>query len=392
MMSRFRQALGAVLATALLTVTSVNGLAQDAGGQDVALRGQMASITLDRTMLPGGYTIVGETFFSADQVASGDVTADELTGAGFASQYVSVYRNLDNGNEIRSYVSAWTDGAAAEAGFEILEDEGRTQPDGTFEDGDAGVGEAPGETTTGSWSESGTTVNSVDVTFRVDRFLVGTALTTRDGSEADAATVGTLSGTLEARATEAIGNESPDGTDLALVPQALPLSTLAPSLQVGFLGGPDVEQMYGLQGSALGGLTASWNEVVALAEDGAAAPYVSVGLTSFGSAEGAQAVIDQIGDLAPEVAGSEQVEGYSVEGATASAAFQFPSQASGSDEADSFRIVAIVDATLIVIDVQGSTSVEVAQSTAETLITAQLGCLGQESCEVPGLPEELTGA
>jgi hypothetical protein len=176
------------------------------------------------------------------------------------------------------------------------------------------------------------------------------------------------------------------------VPQALPLSTLAPSLQAGFLGAPDVEQMYGLQGSALGGLTASWNEVVALAEDGAAAPYVSVGLTSFGSAEGAQAVIDQIGDLAPEVAGSEPVEGYSVEGATASAAFQFPSQAAGSDEADSFRIVAIVDASLIVIDVQGAPSVEVAQSTAETLITAQLGCLGQESCEVPGLPEELTAA
>lgn len=79
-----------------------------------------------------------------------------------------------------------------------------------------------------------------------------------------------------------MNGDSPDGTDLALVPQALPLATLSPSLQAGFLGAADAESLYGLQGSALGGLTASWNDVVALGTDGVNAPFVTVGLTTLG--------------------------------------------------------------------------------------------------------------
>lgn len=142
-MSRLRHTVGAVMATALLAVTGLQGVAQQTEAPDVNLRAQMASITLDRAMLPGGFVLVGETFLSAEQVAQGDVSAEDLTGAGFVSQYVSVYRNAESGVEISSYVSAWTDGAAAEAGFAIIEDEARLHPEGSFEDSEAGVGEAP---------------------------------------------------------------------------------------------------------------------------------------------------------------------------------------------------------------------------------------------------------
>jgi hypothetical protein len=393
-MSRLRHTLGALLAGTLIAAAGSQVSAQDTVSPDVALRAQMAAITLDGSALPGGYIFVGETFLTAEQSISGDLTADDLTGAGFVSQYVSTYRNPDNGFEISSYVSAWSDGAAAEAGFALIEDEAQTHPDGELTDGDAPVGESPGESTTGTYPDSAdasVTVNTSDVTFRADRFLVGVSLETRDGSEAATDTVNTLAGTLEGRATSVIGNENPEGTDLALTAQAVPLFGLGSELQAGFLDTGDVEGMYGLQGSALSDFTASWTEAVGLGEGDALQPYISVSLTSFGSAEAATAIIDQIGDLAPDVPNVEPVDGVEVEGSDAVAAFSFPSLATGATEADSFRIVTVADTALVVIDVQGAPSVEIAQETAAQLATAQLACVGESSCAAPELPADLAG-
>jgi hypothetical protein len=392
-MLRLRHFTGAALAASLLLSATVNGFSQDAPEADLSLRAEMAAVTLQRVSLPNGYIFAGETFLSADQVASGDVTAQELTDAGFVSQYLSVYRDPDSGNRIASYVSAWSDAEAATAGFDLLEDESRTNPNGTFEDSDAGVGEAPGETTTGTFPDPGDasiTISSVDTTFRMNRFLVGTSLQTTDGTEPDVTVVSGLAGAIEARATTAAGGDNPEGANLALAPQALPLFEISPSLQTGFLGPQEVEQMYGLQGSALGTLTSSWTDAIALG-DNAAAPYIAVGLTSFGTPEDAQAVIDQFSDLTPNIAGAEQVEGFELEGATASAGFTFQSAATDGESPDSFRIAAIVESTLVVIDIQGASSVDVAETTATNLAGNQLDCLGQTTCAVPTLPAELTG-
>ena len=393
-MSRLRHTIGALLVSTTLVVAGHGAIAQDSGSPDIALRSQMASITLDRATLPGGYIFAGESFLGADAVASADVPVDDLTEAGFVSQYVSAYQNPDNGYVIRSYVSAWTEAAAAEAGFGIIEDEARTAPEGTFSDTEAPVGEAPGETTTGTYPDAqdgSVTVTSVDATFRVDRFLVGASLETRDGSEPDTETVNTLAATLEGRATSAIANESPEGTDLQLVPQALPLAGLGQALQAGFLNTGDVEQMYGLQGSVLGGFTASWSEVIGLGEGDALQPFVAVGLTSFGSADDANAIIDQIGDLAPNASDAEPVDGVTIEGAGSVAAFTFASAVTGASDPDSFRVVAIADTMLVVVDIQGAPSLEVAQATATQLATAQVACIGQSGCAAPTLPTELTG-
>jgi len=392
-MSRLRTLTGAALAASLLVSATVTGFGQDAPSTDVSLRAEMAAITLQRVSLPSGYIFAGETFLTADQAASGDVSAQELTDAGFVSQYLSVYRDPDSGNQISSYVSAWTDADAATAGFALLEDETRTHPDGTFEDSDAGVGEAPGETTAGSFPDPGdasVSISSVDTTFRMDRFLVGTSLQTTNGTEPDGSIVSGLVGAIEARATAAVAGDSPEGTNLALARQAVPLFAVSPSLQTGFLGPQEVEQMYGLQGSALGTLTSSWTDAIALGSD-ASAPYLAVGLTAFGTAEDAQAVIDQFADLTPNIVGAEQVDGFELEGATASAGFTFPSAATEGDTPDSFRIAAIVETTLIVVDIQGAPSVEVAEAAAIDLAGNQLECIGQDSCAVPTLPSELTG-
>ena len=94
------------------------------------------------------------------------------------------------------------------------------------------------------------TVSVADTTFRVDRFLVGVSLETRDGTPpADGATVSTLAGTLEGRATSAIAGDKPGRHRTCPRTQAVPLAGYGAELQVGFLGASEVEQMYGFQGS-----------------------------------------------------------------------------------------------------------------------------------------------
>ncbi len=389
-MSRIRQVLGALIAGTMILSLAFTTSAQETGVLDPALRAQMAAITLDRAALPEDYRFVGETFLNAGQAAEGGIDAEALTAAGFQALYASVYQNQDSGYAITSYVSAWTDDAAATAGFDLTEDESVASVDGTFTDAETTIGEEPRETTTGTYPDPADTANTigvVDTTFRNGRFLVGVSLMTSDGTEPDASLVESLAGTLEARATTALGGESPAGTDLALVAQVVPLAGFGVELQAGFLDSGDAETMYGLTGSALGDLSATWTEVVGLGES--AAPYVSVGVTRFSSPETALSVFEQVGELAAPQPNVAAIDGVEIEGATATSANSFPSLATGATEADSVRVFALAGDTLIVVDVQGAPSVEVAQETATTLASAQVGCVGASACEAPALPEGL---
>jgi hypothetical protein len=130
---------------------------------------------------------------------------------------------------------------------------------------------------------------------------------------------------------------------------------------------------------------------VGLGDLDALQPYISVGVTSFGAEEDAAAIIEQIDNLAPEVPNAEEVDGVEIEGVDALVAYSFPSLATGADDADSFRVVAVAGSTLVVIDVQGAPDMETARETATLLATTQVGCLGETSCAVPELPAALTG-
>jgi len=367
--------------------------ALQADGADVSLRAQMASITLDESALPDGYAFDGETFLTPEQSASGTVDAAALTGAGFLSQYISVYSDSAATGRIRTYVTAWNDAAAAEAGFAVIEDETKTLPDAELTDAGASVGEEPREVTTGSYPDSADpaiTISTVDVTFRIDRFLVGVAVETATGTAPDPATADTLAAELEGRATAAIGNQNPERTDLALVLRVLPLTGLGTELQAGFLSPAEVEELYGLQGSALGGFSATWSEAIGLGSGDNLAPYVAVGVTTFANDEDANAVIEQAAELTPAIAGVELVDGAAVEGAAQAVAFRFPSPATGADAIDSYRVLFSAGSSVGVIDVQGASSPEVAEQTALALAGAQTGCFAAESCAAPTLPAELT--
>ena len=393
-MPNLRRFAGPVLAGSLLLASSLTTFGQDGSPESVEAtpKAQMAAIALDSLSLPGGYTLVGETFLDADGAVTGDLTADDLNGAGFAGQYVSTYSNPDTGAEITSYISDWGSVEGAQAGFELIEDETRTHPDGESEDAEAGVGEAPGETTTGTYpgaEDPAITVSVVDTTFRVDRFLVGTSLSTFDGTPPDAEIVRTLAGTLEGRATSAVGNQAPEGANFTLQASAIPLDGYGRSLQVGFLGPQEAESLYGLQGSSLSQLTSTWNDVVSVGPEATSAPYVALGVTEFGTAEDVTTVVEQAPELTPSTLQVEIVDDVTVDGADAVVGLQYASPATGATEADSFRIMAASGTTLVVVDIQGVSDVAVAREAATTLATAQIGCVGAPSCEAPDLPEGL---
>lgn len=392
-MPRFQRTLGALMLGSLLVSGGTSASAQDAAA-DVTLRAQMAAMTLDESALPDGYAFEGETFLRPEQVASGDLEASALTDAGFVSQYLSVYRNDAEETRIRTYASAWTDAAAAEAGFGVIEDEARTNPDAELTDGDAAVGEEPRETTTGSYpdpADDTVTINTADTTFRVDRFLVGISVETTNGEPADAELAGALAAEVEGRATGAISEQNPEGTDLALVPQVLPLQGLGNELQAGFLSPTEVEALYGLQGSALASFSASWAQAIGLGEGDALQPFVAIGMTTFAADTDAQTIVEQATDLLPQIEGIEAVDGITIEGAGQAVAYRFPSPAIGSTESDSFRVIFTAGTNVIVVDVQGAPTPEVAQQVARDLSNAQVACVGQSTCAAPTLPAELTG-
>jgi hypothetical protein len=356
---------------------------------DVSLRAELAASTLAVNDLPVGFVFTGETFLTSSQAAGETLDPAALDGAGFQTQYISVYENPTEKLRIRSYVSAWTDEAAAEAGFAIVEDEATVSPGATMSDGDAAAGEEPRETTTGTYTDAtGATISTVDTTFRRGNLVAGVAVEKLDGSEVDATIAGQLATRLDERVQAVQQGESPVYTDLALPAKIVSLASVGQAVQAGFLGPVEVERMYGLQGSVLDTVQASWVESSLLGSGNA---RVTIGATTLENEADAAAIVEHVEELASSLTNQAVVEGATVEGASTVRAFQFTSPGAEGDAIDSYRIIYAAGATVTVIDVQAAPSDAIAADAANALAAAQVGCQGGGACDAPALPAELTG-
>jgi hypothetical protein len=360
---------------------------------DVDPRVQLAAVTPGVEDLPTGFAFVGETFLTAEQVSASGIDANALTAGGFVTQYVSVYENVDRGERLRSYVSLWNDDAAAEDGFTILEDETVTNPDDALTDGAAEVGEEPRETTTGTYTDDrGATIGTADVTFRRGPMVIGIAHEKTNGPEADAAVATELAGRLDARAQSVLNGDSPAHTDLALPSRMITFATDGNAVaQAGFLGPIEVESIYGVQGSLLSGVNASWVEATMIGSNESGAPTVTLGVTTFSSAQDAQLVVEQAEDLFTPLDNQEVVDGITIEGADATTAFRYSGTSAGNGSLDSYRLVFSTGGMMTVIDVQGAATDGGAESAATTIAAAQMTCQSGNACEAPALPGEFTG-
>lgn len=384
-----------LLATALIALgvfgVSIPASAQSPApaGPDASTRAQLAAIVPVAADLPVGYAFTGETFLSAEQIAAGEIDAAAITDAGFVAQYVSVYQHADSSSQIRAYVSAWNDAAAAEAGFALIEDEARLRPDATLTDSEASVGEEPRETTTGAYTlPDGSAIGTVDVTFRSDNLLVGIAVEKTDGSEADPEMAANLATTVAQRAESVRAGEAPAGTDLNLPSRMLTFPGAGTMMQAGFLGGDEIETVYGVQGSVLGGITTAWTESVALGEPVGAPPVVTLGISNFATPEEAATTVENASEIFAPLPGQEAVQ-VELGGADAVAAYRY-AQADGG-VINSYRMVFAVGQELVVVDVLGAPTEAAAADIVNQVAAAQLECMGTGTCTAPDIAAGLAG-
>ncbi len=370
---------------ALVTIVAGLLMAPAASAQpdalDQAARAQLSAIPLTTADLPDGYQLSGEAFVGADSASVPGVEASSLTGAGFQGMYVSAYELQGGGGSIQSYVSMWTDHDAAVAGFALLEDDPTTDPNASLTDETLDVGDGPAELSTGTRDSDGGQLSVSDATFVVDRYVVGVAIETTAEHVVDADTLDALVAAQESRVNAVVDGKAPGGVDLALPGKVLDTRPLGVELRAGYITAAESETLYGVTGSSLGGIKASWVSLVGTGEGGGA-PYAVIAVSSFETADNAARVVEQADALVPLTVDLQPVEGFSVEGTDSARGFQYASTASADGTPDSFRGVAQVGTQVIVIDVQGASSVDAAQQAGSDLLTAEVACLGG-TCQLP---------
>ncbi len=377
------------LAALIIVGPAVKGQTPTSGGT-----ANIYAMTLDSESLPDGYVFESESLLDATLLgeASDAIDPAALDAAGFGGLYVSTYLNDEGTARIRSYVSQWASPEAATAGFELLEgDDAALVTDSELQDAAVELGEEPREITTGTYAEDDTIVTTSDTTFRQGSLLAGVALETLDESVPDAELASELAQALQERVSAVLNGELPETIDPTLPDRVLDVETQGVPVQIGYLTATEVEELYGIEGTALGQSESSFVSAVALVGVAEPPPLVAVGATIVTDEEGAAQVVAQSGDLVPSLRNGEQVDDVEVDGADSAAAFRFSSDLRGGEEPDSYRIVFSVGSTLAVVDVQGTESIELAEETATALADAETACLADNApvCELPALPEEI---
>jgi hypothetical protein len=118
-----------------------------------------------------------------------------------------------------------------------------------------------------------------------------------------------------------------------------------------------------------------------VAGEGGSGPSVVIAASTFADADTAARVVEQAAALAPVTIDLQPVD-FAVDGADSAMGFQYASPGSADGAVDSFRGVIQVGTTMVVVDVQGASSPEQAQTAVTSLLTAQIACSGG-TCQLP---------
>lgn len=371
---RIRTILSTMLA-ALLMMSAFHGASAQLP-ESTEIQAQAAAMTLTSEDLPTGFQLTGETFLPIPDVA---------TVEGAVARYVSVYTNIDSGQEIRSYVILFETDDQATAGIEVLEG---NEPE-TLSDTEVEMGSGNAELTTGTYeSVDGRTIGTADITFVRGNAVAGVAVDNPDGSEPDGQLATDLAALMDTRIQAVQSGES--AIDLSLPAQIVPFADTGSLVQAGFLSPGESEAIYGTQGSALSGLGSSWVQTVAFGEDGAS-PRVTIGVTTFATAEDAAEVVDQAGNIFQPLADQEEIDDVEVDGADSAVAFRYTSREGNIADQESYRIIFSQGELVTVVDVQGAPDSETAEAAANAIAGAQFTCQSEGTCERPVAPGVIPG-
>jgi hypothetical protein len=371
---RIRSILSTFTAVILVMTAFQGATAQLPDSPDV--QAQAAAMTLSSEDLPTGFMLTGETFLALP---------DATTVIGVTAHYVSVYTNIDSGQQIRSYIYLFEDESQATDGMEQLEG---NEPD-TLSDTAIELGSGNAELTTGTYeSVEGRSIGTADVTFMRGNAVAGVAVDNPDGSEPDGQLATDLANLKDGRIQQVQGGESP--VDLALPAQVVPVTDGGVLLQVGFLSPGESEAIYATQGSALSGLESSWVQTVAFGEEGAA-PRVTIGVTTFATAEEAADVVEQSDNIFQPLADQEKILDASVDGADSVVAYRYTSRDGNIAELESYRIIFSQGELVTVVDVQGAPDSGTAEAAANTIARGQIMCQSSGTCDRPIAPGVIPG-
>ena len=368
-----------IFSTMLAAVLLLTGL-QTASAQlpeSPEYQAQAAAMTLTSEDLPTGFQLTGETFLELP---------DASIVEGATARYVSVYTNIDSGQEIRSYVVLFETDEQAAAGIEVLEG---NEP-GTLSDESVEVGSGNAELTTGTYETlDERTVGTADVTFHRGNAVAGVAVDNPDGSQPDSQLALDLADLLDTRIQDVQSGET--SLNLGLPELTVPFAEGGTLVQAGFLTPGESEAIYGTQGSALTELGSSWVQTVAFGED-AAAPRVTIGITTFASAEEATEVVEQSDNIFQPLADQEEIEDFSFEDADSVVAYRYTSRDGNIADQESFRIIYSQGDMVTVVDVQGASDTETAEAAANAIAVSQVACQNDGTCERPVAPGVIPGS
>lgn len=366
------------LSTMLAAVFLLSGLhgASAQLPEAAEVQAEAAAMTLTSEDLPTGFQLTGETFLPVP---------DPSVVEGATARYVSVYTNIDSGQEIRSYVVLFETEDQANVGIEVLEgNEVETLSDTPLE---MGTGNA--ELTTGTYeSLDGRTIGTADVTFVRGNAVAGVAVDNPDGSTPDEQLATDLANLMDTRVQAVQSGEA--AVDLGVPAQIVPFADGGTLVQVGFLSPGESEAIYGTQGSALSGLQSSWVQTVAFGEGGTS-PRVTIGITTFASADDATEVVEQAGNIFQPLADQEQIDDVELEGADSTVAFRYTSREGNIADQESYRIIFSQGERVTVVDVQSATDSETAEAAANAIASSQMACQAEGTCERPVAPGVIPG-
>lgn len=348
----------------------------------------LAAMTLDSAELPEDYQLLSEAYIDLGLLEANYVDVlepGELEDLGIVGYYETTYTSVDGDNRIRSYVIEYTDIAAAEDGFDVLEDEDRlVKGDADLEDapGLAGVGEEPAEITTGTFGSAGAEQATVDITFRIDRLGVGVAMETFDGSEPDQDLVEELAAAKEARVVAALTGEEIANVDPDLVERVVTFDGATT-----FEGYQTVVDGYGDPASpAAEGFVASYVRGATFSEDTleTIAPYVTVSVSSYEDEDAVLTLFESTGQLIQQYPELESIDVPLINGSP-TVGFSFDSLIPG-DEVASVRIFVAVDDVLVTVDVQGVATTDQALDAAIAVAETATACVDGGACGPVALP------
>ncbi len=363
----------------------------------------LAAMALASEDLPPEVTLAYEQYVTADDVARAvsdeTMPPEKLLATGLRWFYESQYASADQTIRIRSYVEEYTTEQGASAGFDILEDETRlVSTDAAFIDrpvpGD--LGEEPREITVGTFLDpSGAgRLEVIEITFRVGRVIGGVSIETVEGVRPDRQLALALAERLEERIHAVLNGQSLPGIDPSLPERLLPAASGTLGFQEGYIA---VGEAYGAEAAAAIGSEYrsgySRTDVYDYQRGEALPlPLISITVTTFISEAAPLAILTNADLVTPPYTNLERVRLERIPGTAALVGFRYTNPYAESADApvDSFRILMIVQDSVVIIDVQGAASAEAAQQAAVLIANRQAACLrSAEPCTAEPVPAEV---